>query len=345
MYHKLLDKKDTSFFEFVDERIFGLTNVEGVLKLAEFDSSFNIKWFTQDSMVNNFVVYENNIIYTVYRTKTVSINFEDLSVNYETKEPITIFNNSLDNSFYYDYDKDNFLRFDMKKGEVIKMPSKEKLTGLMKVLGMYIIHYKSTRICIYNKTDFSLLWQKDLSKKMRYEHEGKVVQGEIKQVKQYKNSLIVVSDGGIIRLALDTGDILWNIKSYTRTMEIVDETGYCCSGLSLWKLNLESGENSDYGWEYNRLPDIEWQGRTYWPIGHEVIYHEGLLWYAVYASGHSFLVAINPHDGHYEWVHHVDTNEKIESPRFHNNNMFLLDTGGTLHIYKKENIEQNNLKK
>lgn len=180
------------------------------------------------------------------------------------------------------------------------------------------------------------LWQKDLSNFLKYDSEGKEQQGQIKQVKEYKNSLIVVSDGGVIRLALETGEIIWKVKGYTRTMEIVGETGYCCTNHSLWKLNLETGRESGYGWEHHRLPDIEWNGRTYWAIGHEVIYHGGLLWYSVFASGHSFLLAINPHDGHYEWIHLVETNEKTDSPRFYDNKMFLLDTGGTLHIYEKD---------
>lgn len=200
----------------------------------------------------------------------------------------------------------------------------------------FVCRNSDVEISIFNFKSIEQLWQQDLSEYLKRYSDGKEKQGKINQVKLYKDSLIVVSDGGVLRLALETGEIIWKVKGYTRTMEIVENIGYCCSGLSLWKLNLETGEESGYGWEYHRLPDIKWNGRTYWPGGHEVIYHEGLLWYSVFASGHSFLVAINPHDGHYKWVHHVETNEKIDSPKFHNNKMFLLDTGGTLHIYEKE---------
>lgn len=196
----------------------------------------------------------------------------------------------------------------------------------------------STELSLFNFEVSGNIWQKEFTELLKYQYDGKEKTGEIKQVKLYKDSLIVVSDGGVIRLLLETGEIVWKNNAYARTMEIVGEIGYVCAGLSLYKVNLETGEIIRYGYNnnYNRLPDIEYQGSSYWPIGHEVIYHEGLLWYAVFSSGESFVVAINPYDGKYEWIHHVDTYEKIESIQFHDNKMFLLDTGYDLHIYKKQ---------
>ncbi|MDR2127058.1 MAG: PQQ-binding-like beta-propeller repeat protein [Prevotellaceae bacterium] len=180
------------------------------------------------------------------------------------------------------------------------------------------------------------VWQQDLKEILKYQYNKKDVYGQIKQVKQYKDSLIAVSDGGVVKLQIETGEILWKSKTYARTMEIIGNIGYVCTNHSLYKINLETGEISGYGWEYHRLPDFEYNGKKYWAVGHEVIYHDGLLWYSVYSSGHSFLLAINPSNGNYEWIHHVETNEKTASPQFHENKMFLLDTGSTLHIYEKE---------
>ena len=119
-------------------------------------------------------------------------------------------------------------------------------------------------------------------------------------------------------------------------MEIVGNIGYVCTSLSLYKINLDTGEESGYGWIHDRLPDFEYGDRSYWPAGHRVVYHNGFLWYLVYDAGDSFIIAINPETGDYEWIHKVDTYEKADEIQFYEDKMFVLDTGGYLHIYEKE---------
>lgn len=210
------------------------------------------------------------------------------------------------------------------------------ITGGPIIINNDLVITRKEGLYAYSIENNSLVWQQDLKETLKYHFDKKDVYGQIKQIKHYKDSVIVVSDGGVIRLLLETGEILWKSKTYARTMEIVEETGYVCTNHSLYKVNLKSGTISGYGWEYHRLPDLEYNGKTYWAVGHEVIYHNGLLWYSVYSAGESFITAINPESGNYEWIHHVDTYEKIESPRFYDNKMFILDTGGTLHIYEKD---------
>ena len=75
--------------------------------------------------------------------------------------------------------------------------------------------------------------------------------------------------------------------------------------------------------------------KDYTAFGYEVIYNEGLLWYRVYASGKSFIIAINPHDGYYEWIHYIKESNKIDSVKFHKGRMYLRDINGTLFVYEK----------
>ncbi|MBE8724443.1 hypothetical protein [Flavobacterium hungaricum] len=83
------------------------------------------------------------------------------------------------------------------------------------------------------------------------------------------------------------------------------------------------------------MPDFIFKENAYIPAGYNVVYHDGLLWYAVYDSGESFVIAINPYDGYYEWILCPQTNEKIKSIKFNQNCMYILDYGNDLHVYEK----------
>lgn len=183
---------------------------------------------------------------------------------------------------------------------------------------------------IYNR-GLAFIWTCNISAFYSDKEEVK-----ISEVKKYNGSIIVVTTAGVLRLSAEDGSVIWKADGYARTMEIVDNIGYVCTGLSLLRINLDTGEESGYGWENHRLPDFTYKGKNYWPIGHKVVFHDGLLWYSVYSSGDSFLIAINPQNGNYEWIHYVDTNEKTDAPQFDEDKMFLWDTGNILHVYEKE---------
>ena len=119
-------------------------------------------------------------------------------------------------------------------------------------------------------------------------------------------------------------------------MEIVGHYGYVCTSLSFYRVDLDTGESYDYDREYAALPDFEYNGKNYWPAGHRVVYHKGLLWYRVYSSGESFILAIDPETGEYKWIHKVDTYEKVMDIKFYDDKMFVTDTGYNLFIYEEE---------
>lgn len=197
--------------------------------------------------------------------------------------------------------------------------------------GMIVSRTKDELYIYKYDNDLTFIWKCNISTFYPDQEEVKMY-----EVKEYQNSLIVLTSAGVLRLSAKEGSVIWKTFRYANTIEIVGNIGYICSGLALYKVNLDTGEESGYGWEYERLPDFIYNEKIFWPMGHRVIYHEGLLWYSVYSSGHSFLLAINPENGNYEWIHHVDTYEKTEAPQFYEDKMFLWDTGNILHIYEKE---------
>ena len=194
----------------------------------------------------------------------------------------------------------------------------------------------STEDFLFLYKDFSLLWQKEMRDFFNNEEDSENNQLQIQEIYAYKDTFIVVTTFGTVCLKQVDGSLIWKTDSYARTMEIVGNIGYVCTSLSLYKINLDTGEESGYGWIHDRLPDFEYGDRSYWPAGHRVVYHNGFLWYLVYDAGDSFIIAINPETGDYEWIHKVDTYEKADEIQFYEDKMFVLDTGGYLHIYEKE---------
>ena len=142
---------------------------------------------------------------------------------------------------------------------------------------------------------------------------------------------------GIVCLSQKDGSLIWKCDHYARTMEIVGHYGYVCTSLSFYRVDLDTGEFYNYNRKYSRLPDFEYNGETYWPAGHRVVYHKGLLWYDVHTSKHPFIIAIDPETGNYQWIHEItSSNQYIENIKFYDNRMFVTDTDYNLFIYEEE---------
>lgn len=214
---------------------------------------------------------------------------------------------------------------------VIKVLNIEGSILIFNSNGMIVSRTKDELYIYKYDNDLTFIWKCNISTFYPDQEEVKMY-----EVKEYQNSLIVLTSAGTLRLSTKNGSVIWKTSSYACTMEIVNNIGYVCTSGSLYKINLDTGEESGYGREYDKVPDFIYEGRTYWSDPDRVVYHDGLLWCSVYSSGHSFLLAINPENGNYEWIHHVDTYEKTEAPQFYEGKMFLWDTGNILHIYEKE---------
>ena len=186
-------------------------------------------------------------------------------------------------------------------------------------------------IYIYVKNDFSLLWQQNIQDFFPGEEELSIF-----EIYSYKDTFIIIARVGIVCLSQKDGSLIWKCNYYARTMEIVGHYGYVCTSLSFYRVDLDTGEKYGYGRKYDRLPDFEYNGKNHWPAGHRVVYHKGLLWYRVYSSGESFIIAIDPETANYQWIHKVETYEKVMDIKFYDDKMFLLDSGNTLFIYEED---------
>ncbi len=333
MYSEIKVLNNINGCQIVSNKLYTFCNDKKIL--GEFTLEGKELWTTKPSNIyyRYNVCSELILYYEDKKSKELKI------LDRETKYVLKIDNidlNISDEDCYYDnklisFGDDDVIIYNLSSFSVDKIIDDYFEGYLVLITDNYLINIDDAIILLYNKHNYLLHLKKDLKK--YYTPTDEI---EIEEVYLYKEDfLIVVGGEGIIKLKLETGELIWKTDDYALTMEIVDNFGYVCTGLSLYRINLDTGEIYDYNREYARLPDFEYGGKSYWPSGHRVVYHNGLLWYAVYASGDSFIIAINPEDGNYQWIHKVDTYEKIENIQFHQDKMFVSDTGSNLFIYKE----------
>ena len=336
MYKQVKKINDIGRYIYIDGLIYGIKEEEEKRYFQELSLGGKVLWQSKENNVYDYYVNEEVIIFNLKNTEGTS---KDLLI-YDRKTKKIIFKGEIelylfssrfyDKNILYNINKNRVLTFDILKGGILQ----EKEISLKGITAFftydYIVRYDDIYIYIYVKNDYSLLRQQNIQDFFPEE------EIEIYSVHPYKNTFIVIAKMGIVCLSQKDGSLIWKVNSGARTMEIVGNLGYVCTGLSLYWVNLDTGEKYGYGRKYDRLPDFEYNGETYWPAGYRVVYHKGLLWYEVFISGYAFILAIDPETGEYKWIHKVETYERVMDIKFYDDKMFLLDSGNTLFIYEEK---------
>ena len=226
---------------------------------------------------------------------------------------------------------ENIIVFDILKGKILNKIDKPTIGVTLLMTEEYVVKKYDPYIYIYVKSDYSLLRQQNIQDLFPGEEDLSIL-----EIYSYKDTFIIIARVGIVCLSQKDGFLIWKCNYYARTMEIVGHYGYVCTSLSFYRVDLDTGESYDYDREYAALPDFEYNGKNHWPSGHRVVYHKGLLWYIVYSSGESFIIAIDPETANYQWIHKVETYEKVMDIKFYYDKMFVTDTGYNLFIYEEE---------
>ena len=341
MYRQVKKFKDIGGYFYVEGLIYDIKEGENEDKGKRYFQELSLKgevlWQSEESNVYSYHVNQEVIIFNL---KTAEETAEEILIyDRKTKKLIAKKNINLllyidecfEGNILYNIDDDNVIVFDILEGKVLS----EKNTSIKGITAFltdeYIVNYSNTYTYIYVKNDFSLLWQQNIQDFFPGEEELSIL-----EIYPYKDTFIIIARVGIVCLSQKDGSLIWKCNYYARTMEIVEHYGYVCTSLSFYRVDLDTGESYDYDREYAALPDFEYNGETYWPAGHRVVYHKGLLWYRVYSSGESFILAIDPETANYQWIHKVDTYEKVMDIKFYDDKMFVTDTGYNLFIYEEE---------
>ena len=337
MYRQIEKWENIFSYFYIDGKIYVKTEENCILK--ELSLTGEVLWESEETEIRyNYV--NNDVI--IFNLESLEDKYTyDRTFIYDRRKKTLIFKGEIklilykeecfDGNILYSSTNENIIIFDILKGEILKKIDKPIIGVTLLVTEKYVIKGYDPYIYIYVKSDYSLLRQQNIQDFFPEE------EIEIYSVHPYKNTFIVIAKMGIVCISQKDGSLIWKSDYYARTMEIVDHYGYVCTSLSFYRIDLDTGECFFYNREYARLPDFEYNGETYYPSGHKVVYHNGLLWYDVYSSKHPFIIAIDPETATYQWIYEIkDTYEDIEEIRFYDNKMFVTDTGNNLFIYEEK---------
>lgn len=347
---------DDSFF------IVSRSKKENIQQIQYIQSDFSLIWESPELDVFSGIVENNEIKYSTLGGKLISRSLKGFTIQTEIKElqPSILFGkwyrekvwNSTLLCLNYDYTK--YLLIDLKRNSVIHkfdfgskewpisqfyqnrfiVKSKREDTFFPGILQVYDI-------------DFQLIWQHDFTEECRFINYDKIdrdenerLPGQIEDIVMYGEDKLIVSCkySKVFCIELFTGKILWeNTFTGNREYIIVDDIGYAYSnGGGINKIDLHTGASMHEDKRFHRLPEMPYYNNIHISTAtNKIVYHDDLLWGLIYSNGYSFVVAIHPDTYQYEWIHRVETTEKVMSIQFFNERMYLNTSGSELFIYEK----------
>ena len=336
MYRQVEKWENIFSYFYIDGKIYVKTEENCILK--ELSLTGEVLWESEETEIRYYYV-NNDVI--IFNLESLEDEYTyDRTFIYDRRRKTLIFRGEIElNISYIFFNKnilnsntnENIIVFDILKGEILNKIDKPTIGVTLLMTEEYVIKKYDPYIYIYVKSDYSLLRQQNIQDFFPGEEDLSIL-----EIYSYKDTFIIIARVGIVCLSQKDGSLIWKCDYYARTMEIVGHYGYVCTSLSFYRVDLDTGEKYGYGRKYDRLPDFEYNGKNHWPAGHRVVYHKGLLWYIVYSSGESFIIAIDPETANYQWIHKVDTYEKVMDIKFYDDKMFVTDTGYNLFIYEEE---------
>ena len=336
MYRQIEKWENIFSYFYIDGKMYVKTEENCILK--ELSLTGEVLWESEETEVRYYYV-NNDVI--IFNLESLEDKYTyDRTFIYDRRRKTLIFRGEIElNISYIFFNKnilnsntnENIIVFDILKGKILKKIDKPTIGVTLLMTEEYVVKKYDPYIYIYVKNDYSLLRQQNIQDFFPGEEELSIL-----EIYSYKDTFIIIARVGIVCLSQKDGSLIWKCNYYARTMEIVGHYGYVCTSLSFYRVDLDTGESYDYDREYAALPDFKYNEKNYLPAGHRVVYHKGLLWYSVYSSGDSFIIAIDPETANYQWIHKVETYEKVMDIKFYDDKMFLLDSGNTLFIYEED---------
>ncbi|MFK8299069.1 hypothetical protein ACI76O_11865 [Capnocytophaga cynodegmi] len=293
---------------------------------------------SEEERVNRFDLYEDNLVYISRNEESIFlVNLKTKIKNHINKILYGLVDNyyKKNENFYIDKDEEKIYIYDLTSGNITKKFD-SIIIGYPKLnTNSHIVTQKDSYIYIYIKNDFSLLWEKNLSDITSYkDYDGSLKQGEIREIYSYNNTLIILTQVFILRLHIETGEIIYSLRlpAGLMTLSIEENKAYGCYGYHYMEIDLEKGELINFV----RIENALLNGKEYNAIMNKASYKDGFVFHGLRLEGGQYAVgAINTKTGNREWISLLSFNmvEKIE---FHDDKMFISDTGGNLFIYQRE---------
>ena len=337
MYKKINTDKDKIGLYLTSKYLcYTLKSEEYRLYVCSIEDESEIIFISEEKKVNYYSIYGDNLIYISRdEDSTFLVNLKSKNKNQIDEILYDLVDNYYKKNKNYHCDNNHVYIYDLLSGNIVKI-IKKTIIGYPK-LGTddYIITNNNIYIYVYSKTDFTLLWQKDLSEQTQYtEWDGTEEKGKIREVYEYQDSVIVLTQMFILRIDLQTGDIIYSLQLPAGLMElsIVGDKAYGCYGYHYMEVDIEKGKLLNFV----RIENAVYQGKEYNAIMDSPKFHEGYVFHGVRLEGGYYAIsALDAQTGKRMWIDLLGT-YMVEKIEFYENKMFVSDSGGSLYIYEKE---------
>lgn len=282
----------------------------------------------------DFVCAKENILFT-NKTSTATYSHNTLSGR-TTKLPYTLHIKGLKND-------NEYLCYAEVNGKecflVISLESLEEVRSYPVDPGYGVIDFFTDTIFISSKKRQAIVALYEFPNRERWKvnlHELASQEDKktsIDAIHVANNSLVILFGHSVVCLSF-AGTLKWIAQLTFRPVfiDLNGNRGMCVSFNNFCTIDLETGEVVTS----TKIEHIEWKGRTLPFNGSHPQSRNGQLWCTIQTSGYNFIAALNQGTGAVEWVQHVETPHFISPPKFHKDNLYILDTGGNLFVYENQ---------
>lgn len=316
------------------KELFILKKKDGFLFMILLDGDCNEKEYLKYEKVFRLNFSKTLFLISFKDDKTLLFN-SDNKIEFAINKSLSFSQLQENKNFLFINSKGRIFRYDKKNQKINEFEIDRKLLLQVRINNKIIFTNNLSALLFTYNLNLNLLSKKDLSQEASYIHwNGKKIKGEIKKVYSWGNKILVLTTCFLISLN-DNGEIIYKLRFpdllRAQTLVINENKGYIYNYHDYLVVDLEKGKLI----LHKEIRSFDYQGEKYNNFAQDLIYHQGLLYHSVNSSGLSFVVAINPSTGDTIWRQHV-TGQSINSIRFYEDKMYILDGGGTLHIFEKE---------
>ncbi len=192
MYRKVDNTKNKIGFYLTSKYMcYTLASEKFRLYVYNVDNESEILFVSEEERINRYNIYDDTLVYiSRNESSTYLVNLKTKEKRYINKVLYGLVDNYYKKNKNYCYDDSYVYVYDLFSGDITQI-KEVTIIGFPELnTENKIITSKESYIYIYSKSDFSLLWEKDLSEITSYtEWDNTEEQGEIREVYVFENSI------------------------------------------------------------------------------------------------------------------------------------------------------------
>jgi hypothetical protein len=307
-----------------------IKDTTGRMQLCKMDKDFVALVCSREKTIIGYHIHNDDLVYVSKDSrKTTCVNLSDFNMKYEHMDILINLTPDISNVIndrYYGYSKSGgFVIFDLRLGHVLTSLNARNLFSAYFFSNKRGVTYDRKKVRVVDLS-LEIVWEYAIDETVE-------TPTEIDRVQCFEEKLFVLGENVIVAFNMFDGRRLWVREMPYRpiALSLHNSFGYIVTGHHYAVIDLHSGNLLID----KKLEDFAFRGQTLQFDGYGRVYHEGLVWCCLQTNGYYFVAAIYPEDGRVVWREHVNTPHSVHAPRFHEDKMYVLDTGGNLHIYQK----------